>query len=229
MILIKCADISNECRPMEVAEPWIDCLLQEFFNQVCDTITFSPYREFLWQFTAMWLHAEAVVLMKWVDFRWVVATLITLKIMSLCSVAVMESGRCFCYVSRVEPPVTKYNLDFHCFKRVLFPVLFSRVAKKPVLLINAGENSALFCLVYTPSYLLRLVSWCWRAAHWIRVNIDSLFPLQSDLEKKEGLPVSPLMDRDKVNKNCSQVNFIKFVLLPLFDSLAELFPQTHVS
>lgn len=34
MILIKCADISNECRPMEVAEPWIDCLLQEFFNQV---------------------------------------------------------------------------------------------------------------------------------------------------------------------------------------------------
>jgi len=131
MILIKCADISNECRPMEVAEPWIDCLLQEFFNQVCDMITFNPYRVFLWQFTAMWSHAEAMVLMKWADFRWVVATLITLKIMSLCSVAVMESGCCSCYVSRVEPAVTKYNLDFHCFKRVLFPVLFSRVAKNP--------------------------------------------------------------------------------------------------
>uniref|UniRef100_A0A668A1C9 Phosphodiesterase n=1 Tax=Myripristis murdjan TaxID=586833 RepID=A0A668A1C9_9TELE len=26
-------DISNEARPMAVAEPWLDCLLQEFFNQ----------------------------------------------------------------------------------------------------------------------------------------------------------------------------------------------------
>lgn len=34
MILIKVSDISNEARPMEVAEPWLDCLLQEFYNQV---------------------------------------------------------------------------------------------------------------------------------------------------------------------------------------------------
>ncbi|CAH1773199.1 unnamed protein product, partial [Owenia fusiformis] len=34
MILMKVSDISNEARPMEVAEPWIDCLLQEFFNQL---------------------------------------------------------------------------------------------------------------------------------------------------------------------------------------------------
>ncbi|GFS11731.1 phosphodiesterase, partial [Elysia marginata] len=33
MVLIKVADISNEARPMAVAEPWLDCLLQEFFNQ----------------------------------------------------------------------------------------------------------------------------------------------------------------------------------------------------
>lgn len=33
MILIKVADISNEARPMEVAEPWLDRLLQEFFKQ----------------------------------------------------------------------------------------------------------------------------------------------------------------------------------------------------
>ena len=36
MILIKVADISNEARPMAVAEPWLDCLLQEFFNQVVE-------------------------------------------------------------------------------------------------------------------------------------------------------------------------------------------------
>lgn len=33
MVLIKVADISNEARPMEVAEPWLDRLLTEFFAQ----------------------------------------------------------------------------------------------------------------------------------------------------------------------------------------------------
>ncbi|XP_071451816.1 high affinity cGMP-specific 3',5'-cyclic phosphodiesterase 9A [Hetaerina americana] len=33
MVLIKVADISNEARPMNVAEPWLDRLLQEFFSQ----------------------------------------------------------------------------------------------------------------------------------------------------------------------------------------------------
>lgn len=32
-ILIKVADISNELRPLEVAEPWLECLLNEFFAQ----------------------------------------------------------------------------------------------------------------------------------------------------------------------------------------------------
>lgn len=33
MVLIKVADISNEARPLDVAEPWLDRLLQEFFSQ----------------------------------------------------------------------------------------------------------------------------------------------------------------------------------------------------
>ena len=33
MLLIKCCDISNEVRPMEVSEPWVDCLLEEYFMQ----------------------------------------------------------------------------------------------------------------------------------------------------------------------------------------------------
>lgn len=33
MVLIKVADISNEARPLNVAEPWLDRLLQEFFAQ----------------------------------------------------------------------------------------------------------------------------------------------------------------------------------------------------
>ncbi|KAK2151521.1 hypothetical protein LSH36_361g08022 [Paralvinella palmiformis] len=34
MVMIKCCDISNEVRPFEVSEPWVDCLLEEYFNQV---------------------------------------------------------------------------------------------------------------------------------------------------------------------------------------------------
>ena len=59
-------------------------------------------------------------------------------------------------------------------------------------------------------------------------NLALFLWFQSDLEKREGLPVSPFMDRDKVNKNSSQVNFIRFVLLPLFDSLADLYPTIQV-
>lgn len=33
-ICMKVSDISNEARPLEVAIPWLDCLLKEFFNQV---------------------------------------------------------------------------------------------------------------------------------------------------------------------------------------------------
>ena len=33
-ILMKISDISNECRPVSVSIAWLDCLLNEFFNQV---------------------------------------------------------------------------------------------------------------------------------------------------------------------------------------------------
>eukprot|EP01135_Chromosphaera_perkinsii_P008448 Nk52_evm16s1360 gene=Nk52_evmTU16s1360 len=32
-VLLKASDISNEVRPMDVSEPWVDCLLAEFFAQ----------------------------------------------------------------------------------------------------------------------------------------------------------------------------------------------------
>jgi high affinity cGMP-specific 3',5'-cyclic phosphodiesterase 9 len=32
-MIIKCSDISNEVRPADVAEPWVDGLLHEFFSQ----------------------------------------------------------------------------------------------------------------------------------------------------------------------------------------------------
>ena len=38
----------------------------------------------------------------------------------------------------------------------------------------------------------------------------------------EGLPVAPFMDREKVTKPTAQVGFIKFVLIPMFETLAKV-------
>lgn len=100
MVLIKCCDISNEVRPTEVAEPWVDCLLEEYFMQV----TVTP------------LDSE-------------------------------ESRRSFYPDSAVS---------------------------------------------------------------------------QSDREKSEGLPVAPFMDRDKVTKPTAQIGFIKFVLIPMFETVMKV-------
>ncbi|XP_012944445.1 high affinity cGMP-specific 3',5'-cyclic phosphodiesterase 9A isoform X1 [Aplysia californica] len=62
------------------------------------------------------------------------------------------------------------------------------------------------------------------AEPWLDCLLQEFFN-QSDLEKLEGLPVAPFMDREKVSKSSSQVGFIKFVLLPLFETVGKLFPQ----
>uniref|UniRef100_UPI00398EF818 high affinity cGMP-specific 3',5'-cyclic phosphodiesterase 9A n=1 Tax=Pristiophorus japonicus TaxID=55135 RepID=UPI00398EF818 len=62
------------------------------------------------------------------------------------------------------------------------------------------------------------------AEPWLDCLLQEFFN-QSDMEKLEGLPVSPFMDRDKVTKPSSQTGFIRFVLLPLFIELANLFPN----
>lgn len=46
---------------------------------------------------------------------------------------------------------------------------------------------------------------------------------QSDREKSEGLPVAPFMDRDKVTKPTAQIGFIKFVLIPMFETVMKVF------
>jgi len=59
---------------------------------------------------------------------------------------------------------------------------------------------------------------------WVDCLLEEYF-MQSDREKAEGLPVAPFMDREKVTKPKAQIGFIKFVLLPMFDAVARLFPR----
>lgn len=80
--------------------------------------------------------------------------------------------------------------------------------------------------------LLRHYSLKMQCDAWGVFFLTSLIPptlVQSDAEKLEGLPVTPFMDRDKVTKPSSQTGFIRFVLLPLFIELANLFPCLEVN
>ncbi|CAL8378168.1 high affinity cGMP-specific 3',5'-cyclic phosphodiesterase 9A isoform X1 [Gadus morhua] len=67
------------------------------------------------------------------------------------------------------------------------------------------------------------------AEPWLDCLLQEFYN-QGDMEKLEGLPVTPFMDRDKVTKPSSQTGFIRFVLLPLFIELANLFPclEQHI-
>lgn len=51
------------------------------------------------------------------------------------------------------------------------------------------------------------------------------FFAQGDLEKHLGIPISLLCDRENSNILESQVGFIKYVVLPLFELWAELMPE----
>ncbi|XP_046570960.1 high affinity cGMP-specific 3',5'-cyclic phosphodiesterase 9A-like isoform X4 [Haliotis rubra] len=57
---------------------------------------------------------------------------------------------------------------------------------------------------------------------WVDCLLEEYFN-QSDREKMEGLPVAPFMDRDKVTKPTAQIGFIKFVLIPMFETVSKLF------
>jgi hypothetical protein len=53
------------------------------------------------------------------------------------------------------------------------------------------------------------------------------FFIQGDFEKKEKMNVSFLCDREKTNINISQINFMKFVVIPNFEVLINLFPELN--
>ena len=50
------------------------------------------------------------------------------------------------------------------------------------------------------------------------------FYAQGDDEKTRGLPVATAMDRDKSSPNVEQTGFIKYLVVPLYQTLAKLVP-----
>merc|ERR1712061_697307 len=60
--------------------------------------------------------------------------------------------------------------------------------------------------------------WAWKV-------LDEFFR-QGDEEKKLGIPVQALNDREKVNRPFSQIGFIEFLVSPLVHIFIRVFPPT---
>ncbi|XP_043988399.1 high affinity cGMP-specific 3',5'-cyclic phosphodiesterase 9A isoform X3 [Gambusia affinis] len=115
--------------------------------------------------------------------------------------------------------MTRHNEILHKFKSVLPAFDFTNKEHKDLLMMILIKVSD----ISNEARPLEV------AGPWLDCLLQEFFN-QSDVEKLEGLPVSPFMDRDKVTKPSSQIGFIRFVLLPLFMELAGLFPclEQHI-
>ena len=51
---------------------------------------------------------------------------------------------------------------------------------------------------------------------WALLVVEE-FSLQGDREKREGIPVSPMMDRELINLANMQMGFVEFVVTPLIN------------
>eukprot|EP00980_Cylindrotheca_fusiformis_P016252 scaffold4829_cov129-Cylindrotheca_fusiformis.AAC.12 len=61
---------------------------------------------------------------------------------------------------------------------------------------------------------------------WTDRCLDEFFQ-QGDEEKKRGLPVSPLCDRDSTERAESQIGFIEYVVMPAFRVMAKFIPRVE--
>lgn len=59
---------------------------------------------------------------------------------------------------------------------------------------------------------------------WTYLLFEEFFA-QGDLEKEQSLPISFLCDRDTTNVASSQPGFASFVVVPLFNTLANIMPE----
>lgn len=59
---------------------------------------------------------------------------------------------------------------------------------------------------------------------WADCVLEEFFS-QGDKEKDKGLPISPMMDRNNTSKAMSQVNFIEFIVGPLYLNVMKLCPE----
>merc|ERR1719362_828529 len=95
--------------------------------------------------------------------------------------------------------------------------------KQDVLAAKSSVWMNLFLHVCDVSNPLKPFDSCQKWAHRV---LDEFFN-QGDEEKRRGMPVGMLNDRDKVNRPGSQHGFINFLVAPLANHTVKLFPPLH--
>jgi hypothetical protein len=62
---------------------------------------------------------------------------------------------------------------------------------------------------------------------WIRLVHfhDELIKIKGDKEKALGLPISPYFDRENTDQAKLTINFVDYIVSPLYSSLIKLFPS----
>eukprot|EP00803_Ostreobium_quekettii_P008653 evm.model.scf_627.4 EVM.evm.TU.scf_627.4 scf_627:46227-55552(+) len=60
-------------------------------------------------------------------------------------------------------------------------------------------------------------------------NVLNEFFAQGDLEQERGLPISPMCNRDTTSRPQSQINFIEFIVAPLYFQVVRIFPELRLS
>lgn len=95
--------------------------------------------------------------------------------------------------------------------------------KEEVMQAHSGVWTQLFLHLADVSNPLRPFKVCHA---WAMRVLDEFFD-QGDEEKKLGLPVGMLNDRDKINRPHSQHGFIKFLVAPFATVSVQIFPALH--
>lgn len=124
---------------------------------------------------------------------------------------------------------------------------FEQISKSQVFLEVNGDDIKQFCsgakdnidsLNEEPNrlFVLELVLHCSDisnpfkpfkiCARWADLVVEE-FSQQGDREKREGMEVSPMMDRELINLCNMQMGFIEFVVTPLINSFVNIFPTLN--
>merc|ERR1711953_1523930 len=108
---------------------------------------------------------------------------------------------------RSDPDVFPTREAVDCFKQ----------AESRKLLVNLLLHVSDISNSYKPFRLCRV---------WAFQVLEEFF-MQGDAEKRLGVPVQALNDREKVNRPFSQIGFIEFLVSPLFFAVMPVLPPTQ--
>ena len=126
----------------------------------------------------------------------------------------------------------------HHFEQISKTNLFLELNKEDTWAFCSGEKDAIDCFSDEKNrlFIMELILHCSDisnpykpfaiCAAWADLVVEE-FGQQGDREKREGLEVSPMMDRNLIVLCNMQMGFIEFVVTPLLNAFVQIFPPLH--